>query len=95
MRGAISGIGIGIGWTSEQGYAKSTYGAKTGREVKQIVTRSLHLNSISVFGSKMFSGVVRVDLGEGGGGVCVKESIGRGSPNGQPDHKTNLSLIAP
>ena len=67
MRGAISGIGIGIGWTSEQGYAKSTYGAKTGREVKQIVTRSLHLNSISVFGSKMFSGVVRVDLG----GVCV------------------------
>ena len=54
MRGAISGIGIG--WTSEQGYAKSTYGAKTGREVKQIVTRSLHRNSISVFGSKMFSG---------------------------------------
>ena len=69
MRGAISGIGIGIGWTSEQGYAKSTYGAKTGREVKQIVTRSLHLNSISVFGSKMFSGVVRVDLG---GGVCER-----------------------
>ena len=74
MRGAISGIGIGIGWTSEQGYAKSTYGAKTGREVKQIVTRSLHLNSISVFGSKMFSGVVRVDLGEG---VCVCERVYR------------------